>query len=1389
MFEQLILLRENEQLLLSALQKPDPTEWKKALDSLQEIYVNYIALQEVATKLPIDISKKFSELPSSQGQLFDGILILPVQRGPRFQLLFNELGKQMAKLYADEKKRPFDVPPFAAQISDANKAAEGFAAAANIGKGRAQDMQIRKNIHALREEYLKLPNEKNLNAYLGGVFAASEFLSKQELKDEFSNIDSTKFNKKQLSIIEAFNRGLMVQKEELEVQLKSGETLRASNQAIIDDLKAQGKHPDEYKEQTSYVESALKSIRKINVNIAKNDLLFTKCVNLNLIANINMLLRNEKNKSPKKIHLENILAVLKLQNQKDELVNFYDAIKAVYKTASGYEGKLAQLEKELMSLKVPGLDAKGIKAALQEAKQEQLTPSTARPAGVQEKAAGEPLPAGAQTVVTLPPKQVPDPTPIVAPISGVTLPPTPPPKTTPVAGKDDVKGPLPELPKEDRQKPPPPLVPPPTIPKAQTTTIVTPTTIVAPLSSVSPGPVPTTQAPSQSAQLSKPDVKITIDLKGNKQEMVNSLDMLDSSKGGGKPENIGLSDADWIVVKRGKQRQGRPERETKEDILGVGDRLSNYLSGRREFLIKDKNSKQTVFKVIVTADGISIKPSKGRILTDDQLKKMNDLATKLNVVAGQSPRIHTDNVKKMTSLMEMGIYEIGNNERKVIAVDREKIKEKAKESIESTYNIKFKEEHKVSISAALTPERRRAGFEQAIKNGVIPVLFNKEITPGHQNQGEYNSVSKVIRINTDDPLVAIKQYESALAAGFEPAFEGKAIEGVRKYVNEALARNPLHEKQIVVSGPIVGGIINGSHVLNRVLHAAKTGLIVQVEPQALKALKEHVATLDSNKGVHELKDTPDPAIVIRNLAALGILVALPTDSKKATALVKQIQQSQQSQRALGRDILPFMNSGNPGRDVAALKQYLDNGISVSVTATDNILDHIAKKDPENPLQINLDKLPPDQQKSKAIELATLGIASTISPPGLSEEPIQITSKNQKHAIKIFGQMLNQGFKPSFDTATNNKVKEFTSALKETGSIEIKLQSKDPKILFNQIKQCMLLGFVPKPQLTTKENEKLQQYIKEFAKQNPGKESQVEIGGNNPSAILANMMMAQTLGVSLTCTDEAKMITNKKPVPLWPVMKGAGKEAEIDIEKSLLRADNIAKQGFKVEISHPQIGERYEKSVNVKRKEKFQGELNDKTFLFFESAKAKNAKRELKQDEQFLEFFKGLDPTLKAAIAAPFTPPQHFAPPGLTQSPAVPQSTAGVRPPVVMSKPIVPEQKIFIPPNATDNAKAAIEKFTHMRHEAEDKITYGFKNTPETREIRNQSTDIVDYLLRTLKDAERTKLPPEDIDKALLTYLRAVKDTSPEVKKAATDLVKRMEDPSASAGHAMKTKIT
>ncbi len=750
--------------------------------------------------------------------------------------------------------------------------------------------------------------------------------------------------------------------------------------------------------------------------------------------------------------------------------------------------------------------------------------------------------------------------------------------------------------------------------------------------------------------------------------------------------------------------------EVHENPQDVGNRLSK----KSVFIIKEKgDTGKALFKITVDKNGVKIEGVGISNSNDPKyLQQMNEIIKQLhtNPPPKETPELQSNNIKSMIVMMSHDVYTLDGDSARVIRKDRERIKAESK-----IY------EHYVKIKKGEDNIKLIKQFQQAIDNGLIPMLLDDKAQPGFQNQG---ALGLPLRINTDDAVIAIKQYEPALAAGMVIVLGDKATDAIKKGASE----NP-----ITVLVPQNEN--TGRETLARIVKATEAGLLVNnvAPPVVMNALKEHLKTSPFSSIL--LRGQPDPYLAVKNLIGLGIACTLNGDEVR-----KKVQERQ------GIPMVSFEipETGSDERNLELLKHYLSQGISVKVPDAEKLFESLEQRQ----VIIPLENLPKDEQLKQVQALAAMGIDANVSKGIVpSNMPITIRSNYNLSAIKSFERLLSQGFMPIFEKKTQENL------AKNNGDLGVYISDLDSKKLLEKMQHCFTVGVkvcIPPEQLR-----KLREYIAKHPNALPNKI--VIINGFDAAAIRENLKLCQALGINVNATERAKFILKSdpnrdvNPIEVQDVNKRINKKGSLslDVEKTMEKAKNLAATGCKVILSPG--AQSYLQQLD---RNKLKEEAAKRIFFFFTPRSAKEAQEKLKDVNHYASFIEvtereQLIPTKVVAGTGSntTTPDNHDTRPKVTTFSARP-----TQPLPSMDK--QPFEKVK-------------EEIVAVFKNLFDKTLDGYIQLDGDKMAINKQ-------VKEVLDEVRKKESPEEIKKYLDSVCNGTMNYNAEIKKLASDQLQKLE---------------
>ncbi|MGE3317837.1 MAG: RhoGEF domain-containing protein, partial [Candidatus Berkiella sp.] len=284
---------------------------------------------------------------------------------------------------------------------------------------------------------------------------------------------------------------------------------------------------------------------------------------------------------------------------------------------------------------------------------------------------------------------------------------------------------------------------------------------------------------------------------------------------------------------------------------------------RTGFLVKDQAG-INVLHIVVEKGEVRIRELKsGAVSEDAKLMMMHRLSEALKYQESQSTIISTD-VDKIRRLNEISVNEGLPTYAQASEEKRALHKKIVNEGQSRTTGIVLRE---IDIQCkGNLPEDIKEKVQEVISQGLfVPHLKTDDKSPLPLLSGE-------VTIATEVPLLAIKQYEAALNAGLTPVFTQDAKKKVESFVKKQMEINN-SDTQVAVNVPFESHSITGAQVLERVKRASKDGFILNLNSQAKKNLKEHIANLKPDNPSLQY-DLPmkhsHVAAMVNNLLALGL---------------------------------------------------------------------------------------------------------------------------------------------------------------------------------------------------------------------------------------------------------------------------------------------------------------------------------------------------------------------------------------------------------------------------------------------------------------------------------------------------------------------------------------
>ena len=632
--------------------------------------------------------------------------------------------------------------------------------------------------------------------------------------------------------------------------------------------------------------------------------------------------------------------------------------------------------------------------------------------------------------------------------------------------------------------------------------------------------------------------------------------------------------------------------ETKKGMIG---KTAN-------FVLKDVNG-VNLLQIVVMNDTVRIRELQTDALdAENKVVLMHLLAKTLNITHSQ-PTVTSENVEKVRKLNELSV----NDGQKVYVqkADGKKALYKQIENDSAGHTVgKIIPAIKIGCQGN-TPEQIRDKFQAVVTDGsFVPELVYQEGIP-------IPILNFDIAITSETPVVAIKQYESALNAGMNPVFSLEAKRKVDSYIKKQMDLNS-QDKQIAIQVAPGSQFITGKQVLERTIKASQDGLLVTLNPPAQLALKGHIASLkpdDSTLQYDVPLKHPYAAVMVNHLLGMGIVpnVKALVEGNKVEELRQHLRED--AKENAGR--LIFVDSGNIARDLATMKlsfEELGKSVELSPKNIVDMLKHL--KDKALPI-FDLKNISPKEQVFCAQRLAQNGIYTKFSTDIPKGQAIFIRSRNIDHAKQMFEGYLNQGFLP----VGNKRIRELSER-----AVPIKIFSTDPRVIWERMNHCAQSGLV------IMLNAEQIQIMKKFSEKNS---PQLPIHGASWETVKHNIELANQLGMGIRgVTNEAQAAyiraqalakqkgeADMPRVNIIPIQKTESRFLRSDRliddrEKTKKFADSLFKYG--INISTAGLSVMKAGIEEEAKKTKWFGWSSTPT------TKAQEAKRYLAQDFQYIE---------------------------------------------------------------------------------------------------------------------------------------------------------------------------
>ncbi len=570
-----------------------------------------------------------------------------------------------------------------------------------------------------------------------------------------------------------------------------------------------------------------------------------------------------------------------------------------------------------------------------------------------------------------------------------------------------------------------------------------------------------------------------------------------------------------------------------EDILSVlpaGFKIAaakKQLGVRADFIVQDRNN-NNVLQIIVDRDQFSIRELKGDYMSDDdKLALMHNLMHAVKSDAAE-PVVTSDAPDKIRRLNEIAVNAHGDT---YAQSTKDKIKlHKRIENDTSSHTSRL-----FYPSIDIASDRKKL---EDVKERFVKVIMQGSFVPKlvNPNSNKLTLLSGDVVISTDIPLLAIKQYEAALAVGMTPTFTKDAKRMVEGFLKKQLNNNR-NDTQISIDVPPGSTQISGEDVLRRLTLASNEGLVSTLNPQAQNELKAHISTLQPDDPSLEYAlslSHSHPAELVNSLIGRGLLPQKEVfgDGRELRQLMRE--------NALANPGLLIIDSGSQARDYHVLKaatEDLGMKVGISVVNTKKMRTETAKGELH---VIDLKNISTKQQMDYAKQMAEYGIFANFTAPVQQGENILIKSKNPAHLRVMFEKYLNQGFLPT----CNSRITELSAS----GSF-IRIEGNDPKIIWERMKHCSMSGL--KIQLSPEQTSLMKKFSE---KHNPA----LPIHGHSWGTAKYNIELANQLGMSILGVSETAQAAYVKELAIEKQNGRAMPQVEINpiqvTQKRFLRRD-------------------------------------------------------------------------------------------------------------------------------------------------------------------------------------------------------------------------------------------
>lgn len=565
-------------------------------------------------------------------------------------------------------------------------------------------------------------------------------------------------------------------------------------------------------------------------------------------------------------------------------------------------------------------------------------------------------------------------------------------------------------------------------------------------------------------------------------------------------------------------------------VLPAGCKIvaaKKQLGIRADFVVQDKDD-NNVLQIIVDRDQFSIRELKGDYMSDDEkLALMHNLMHAVKSDAAE-PVVTSDTPDKIRRLNEIAVNAHGDTYAQTTK-DKIKLHKRIENDTSSHTSRMLYPNIDISVDRKKLEDVKERFVKVIMQGSFVPKLVNP-------NSNKLTLLSGDVVISTDIPLLAIKQYEAALAVGMTPTFTKDAKRMVEGFLKKQLNNNR-NDTQISIDVPPGSTQISGEDVLRRLTLASNEGFVSTLNPQAQNELKAHISTLQPDDPSLEYAlslSHSHPAELVNSLIGRGLLPQKEVfgDGRELRQLMRE--------NALANPGLLIIDSGSQARDYHVLKtatEDLGMKVGISVVNTKKMRAETAKGELH---VIDLKSISTKQQLDYAKQMAEYGIFANFTAPVQQGENILIKSKNPAHLRVMFEKYLNQGFLPT----CNSRITELSAS----GAF-IRIEGNDPKIIWERMKHCSMSGL--KIQLSPEQISLMKKFSE---KHNPA----LPIHGHSWGTAKYNIELANQLGMSILGVSETAQAAYVKELAIEKQNGRAMPQVEINpiqvTQKRFLRRD-------------------------------------------------------------------------------------------------------------------------------------------------------------------------------------------------------------------------------------------